>query len=185
MDDAKKSLSLPGKNQPQVVLPRPSETRLMSEPSARMTNCSSQVRPSRVDWNVIQRASGLQYASAFSPPKVSCRMLERRVSPASGATVTADVDDDRSQAAAPMSATAQKKRLDIREGGESLGLHQSRRAGTAGAVLASAMSSAVVRPFLRSSMARVSCTSSETSRRFQVESPNARRAMRSESRRST
>ena len=39
--------------------------------------CWSQVRPSRVDWNVIHRPSALKYASAFSPPKVSWRRLLR------------------------------------------------------------------------------------------------------------
>src|SRR5688572_908097 len=55
-------------------------------PSTRMTYCWSQVRPSRVDWKVSHCASGLKYASAFSPPYVSWRMLVRWVSPDSAAT---------------------------------------------------------------------------------------------------
>src|ERR1044071_2318875 len=47
----------------------------------------SQLRPSRVDWKISQRPSGLKYASAFSPPYVSWRMLRRCVSPGAAAIV--------------------------------------------------------------------------------------------------
>src|SRR5215204_5323602 len=53
------------------------------DPSVRMTYCWSQVRPSRVDWNVSQRPSRLKYASAFSPPFVRRRMFVRCDSPGS------------------------------------------------------------------------------------------------------
>src|SRR2546422_1508808 len=70
------------KKYPHVVLPVPLETRCSAEPSsARMMYCWSHERPSRVDWKISQRPSGLKYASAFSPPYVSWRMLRRCDSP--------------------------------------------------------------------------------------------------------
>src|SRR5687768_13443738 len=85
-DDAKKRCSPSGMNQPHVVLPWPLETRLSPDPSIRITYCWSQVRPSRVDWNVSHCPSRLKYASAFSPPKVTCRILVRWLSPGCDAT---------------------------------------------------------------------------------------------------
>src|SRR6476659_4977741 len=70
--DAKKRRLSPGKNQPHVVFPRPSEIRLTPLPSTRITYCWSHVRPSRVLWSVSHFPSWLKYASAFSPPKVIC-----------------------------------------------------------------------------------------------------------------
>src|SRR3954471_12781855 len=50
-----------------------------------ITYCWSQVRPSRVLWKMSRRPSWLKYASAFSPPLVSCLMLRRCCSPGSAA----------------------------------------------------------------------------------------------------
>ena len=57
-----------------------------SEPSAFMTYSWSQLRPSRVLWKISRLPSALKYASAFSPPYVSWRMLARCGSAARGAS---------------------------------------------------------------------------------------------------
>ena len=51
-------------------MPRPSLIRCNCEPSAFITYCWSQVRPSRADWKINRVPSPDQYASAFSPPLV-------------------------------------------------------------------------------------------------------------------
>jgi len=65
------------------------ETRRTSEPSAFITYCWSQLRPSRVLWKISRRPSALKYASAFSPPSVSWRTVPKWRSPESGVMVRA------------------------------------------------------------------------------------------------
>jgi hypothetical protein len=70
-----------------VVRPRPFDTRRSPLPSTFITYSWSQpLRTLSVRWKISRLPSGAKYASAFSPPKVSCRMLRRWCSPGSGST---------------------------------------------------------------------------------------------------
>jgi hypothetical protein len=76
-----------GKKYPHVTRPSPVETSRGAAPvAASMTYSWSHSRPSRVDWKMSWRPSKLKYASAFSPPKVSCRTLRRCRSPGSASS---------------------------------------------------------------------------------------------------